>query len=128
MTEAELWHMQLLAVDNSIGGASILLTMISGYLAVAYFVGSRLSRFQAAMLSTFFTLGAGLGAFMALVQFRRAGYFIERLSAQFGVQSYMPNTAMTYVAGILLFLLIPAALFFMYQIRRNPRVGADRAG
>jgi hypothetical protein len=38
MTEAELWHLQLLAVDNSIGGAAMLLTMISGDLAVAYFV------------------------------------------------------------------------------------------
>jgi hypothetical protein len=44
MTEAELWHLQLLAVDNSIGGASMLLTMVSGYLAVAYFVGRRPGR------------------------------------------------------------------------------------
>ena len=128
MTEAELWHMQLLAVDTSIGGASILLTMVSGYLAVAYFVGRRLGRFQVALISTFFALGAGIGAFMTLVQFRRAGYFIAQLNAQFGVQSYMPNTAMTYAGGILMFLLIPAALYFMYQIRRKSQLGAARGG
>jgi len=128
MTEAELWHLQLLAVDNSIGGASVLLTVISGYLAVAYFVGRRLGRFQVVLISIFFTLGAGLGAFMTLVQFRRVAYFIGQLNAQFGVHSYMPNTAMTYFGGILMFLLIPAALYFMYQIRRNPQLGVDRDG
>ena len=128
MTEAELWHMQLLAVDNSISGVSVLLTVISGYLAVAYFVGRRLGRFQVVLISIFFTLGAGLGAFMTLVQFRRVAYFIEQLNAQFGVHSYMPNTAMNYFSGTLMFLLIPGALFFMYQIRRNLQLGADRDG
>jgi len=128
MTEAELWHMQLLAVDNSISGVSVLLTVISGYLAVAYFVGRRLGRFQVVLISIFFTLGAGLGAFMTLVQFRRVAYFIEQLNAQFGVHSYMPNTAVNYFSGTLMFLLIPGALFFMYQIRRNLQLGADRDG
>ena len=128
MTEAELWHMQLLAVDNSISGVSVLLTVISGYLAVAYFVGRRLGRFQVVLISIFFTLGAGIGAFMALVQFRRVAYFIDQLSAQFGVHSYMPNTVVNYFSGTLMFLLIPAALFFMYQIRRNPQLGADQDG
>jgi len=126
MTEAELWHMQLLAVENAIEAVAMLLTVISGYLGVAYFVGNRLGRFQVALISTFFTLGAGLGAFMALVQFRRTAYFIELLGTQFGVQSYMPNTVMTYFGGGLMFLLIPAALFFMYQIRSNPQLGSGR--
>jgi hypothetical protein len=124
MTEAELWHMQLLAVENSIESAAMLLTMVSGYLGVAYFVGRRLGRFQVILVSIFFALGAGLGAFMTLVQFRRVAYFIGRLEAQFGVHSYMPNTAMNYFGGSLMFLLIPAALFFMYQIRRNPQLGS----
>jgi hypothetical protein len=125
MTEAELWHLQLLAVDNSISAAATLLTMVSGYLAVAYFVGRRLGRFQVALISIFFVLGAGLGAFMALVQFRRAAYFIGQLEAQFGIHSYMPNAAINLFGGALMFLLIPAGLYFMYQIRRNPQLGAE---
>ncbi len=126
MTEAELWHMQLLAVDNSISGVSVLLTVISGYFAVAYFVGRRLGRFQAADFDVFHAWrGAwrvhGAGAVPA-----RRSYFIEQLNAQFGVHSYVPNTAVNYVSGTLMFLLIPAALFFMYQIRGNPQLGADR--
>jgi hypothetical protein len=126
MTQAELWQLQLLAVSNSIGGMGVLLTMLSGYLLTAYFVGHRLGRFQAALVSTFFVLGAGLGAFMTLVQLRRALYFIEQLGSQFDVRSYVPNTFMTYFGGTLLCLLVPAALLFMYQIRRNPTLGAGK--
>jgi hypothetical protein len=124
MTQAELWQLQLLAVSNSIGGMGVLLTMLSGYLLTAYFVGHRLGRFQVALVSTFFVLGAGLGAFMTLVQLRRALYFIEQLGSQFDVRSYVPNTFMTYFGGTLLCLLVPAALLFMYQIRRNPSLAA----
>ena len=127
MTQAELWQLQLMAVSNSIDGIGVLLTVLSGYLLVAYFVGHRLSRYQAALVSTFFVLGAGLGAFMTFVQLRRAFYFIEQLSSQYGVRSYMPNTVMTYLGGTLLCLLVPAALFFMYQIRRNPSLGAGQS-
>ena len=126
MTQAELWQLQLMAVSNSIDGIGVLLTVLSGYLLTAYFVGHRLSQYQAALVSTFFVVGAGLGAFMTFVQLRRAFYFIEQLSSQYGVQSYMPNTVMTYLGGTLMCLLVPAALFFMYQIRRNPDLGAGQ--
>jgi hypothetical protein len=126
MTQAELWQLQLMAVSNSMDGIGVLLTMLSGYLLTAYFVGSRLSRYQAALVSTFFVFGAGLSAFMTLVQLRRALYFIEQLGSQYDVRSYVPNTFMTFFGGTLLCLLVPAALFFMYQIRRNPTLGASQ--
>lgn len=126
MTQAELWQLQLMAVSNSIDGIGVLLTVLSGYLLAAYFVGHRLSHYQAALVSTFFVLGTGLGAFMTFVQLRRAFFFIEQLGSQYGVQSYMPNIVVTYLAGTLLCLLVPAALFFMYQIRRNPALGAGQ--
>jgi hypothetical protein len=126
MTQAELWQLQLMAVSNAIDGIGVLLTVLSGYLLTAYLVGYRLSRYQAALVSTFFMFGAGLGAFMAFVQLRRAFYFIEQLGSQYDVRSYMPNTVMTYLGGILMCLLVPAALFFMYQIRRNPTLGAGQ--
>ena len=127
MTQAELWQLQLLAVSNAIDGIGVLLTVLSGYLLAAYFVGHRLSRYQAALVSTFFVIGAGLGAFMTFVQLRRAFFFIEQLSSQYGVLSYMPNTVVTYLGGTLLCLLVPAALFFMFQIRRNPSLGAGQS-
>lgn len=64
---------------------------------------------------------------MVFTQTRRAYYFIDQLELEFGVQSFTPGTFTVYLMGILLVLLIPAALFFMYQIRRNARLGAGPA-
>ena len=48
MTEAELWHMHLLAVENTSAGLEGVSTIIFGYLAATYLIGAKLSRFQAA--------------------------------------------------------------------------------
>jgi hypothetical protein len=71
-------------------------------------------------------LGAGLDAFMVFVETRRAYYFLDQLKLEFDVQSFTPSTFTVYLMAILLVLLVPAALFFMYQIRRNPSLGADQ--
>jgi hypothetical protein len=126
MTQAELWQLQLLAVSNAITAFGVLLTLITGYLVTAYFAGSRLSRYQAAVVSALFLLGAGLGAFMVFVETRRAFFFLDQLQLEFDVQSFTPGNFALYLMGILLVLLIPAALFFMYQIRRNPTLGAGQ--
>jgi len=126
MTQAELWQLQLLAVSNGITAFGVLLTLITGYLVTAYFAGSRLSRYQAAVVSILFVLGAGLDAFMIFAETRRAYFFIDQLKLEFAVQSFTPSTFTVYLMGTLLALLIPAALFFMYQIRRNPNLGAGQ--
>jgi hypothetical protein len=126
MTQAELWQLHLLAVSNAITAFGVLLTLITAYLVTAYFAGSRLSRYQAAVVSALFLLGAGLGAFMAFVETRRAFFFVDQLQLEFNVQSFTPGTFTLYLMGILLVLLIPAAMFFMYQIRRNPALGAGQ--
>lgn len=124
MTQAELWQLQLLAVSNGITAFGVLLTLITGYLVTAYFAGSRLNRYQVAVVSILFLLGAGLDAFMVFAETRRAYFFIDQLKLEFDVQSFTPSTFTVYLMGALLALLIPAALFFMYQIRRNPNLGA----
>ncbi len=126
MTQAELWQLQLLAVSNGITAFGVLLTLITGYLVTAYFAGSRLSRYQSAVVSTLFVLGAGLGALMIFTETRRAYFFLDQLKLEFAVQSFKPSTFTVYLMGTLLALLIPAALLFMYQIRRNPNLGAGR--
>jgi hypothetical protein len=48
MTQAELWNMQLLAAANASEAFQGVVTIIFAYLVTAYFVGRRLTRFQAA--------------------------------------------------------------------------------
>ena len=60
MTEAELWHMHLLAGENTFIGMENVATIIFAYLAAAYFVGGKLSRFQAALATVFFVFVASV--------------------------------------------------------------------
>lgn len=122
MTQAELWQMHFAAMYNGLISMSLLLTIISGYLVAAYFVGGRLTRYQTATVSLLFLLGAVLSGINAMIEMWRAFHFLDQL-APFGVRRLLPYSYLV-AAGILLLLLIPAALYFMYQIRRTPNLGA----
>lgn len=120
MTEAELWHMHLLAVENASVGLQGVMTIIFAYLATAHFVGKNLTRFQAVLASFFFVIAAGVSSFMALVEFRRAAFFMVQLGGRFGVASISPNNFVIPLFAVLMALLIPASVYFMYQVRKRP--------
>jgi hypothetical protein len=125
MTEAELWHMHLLAVENTSSALQGVMTIIFAYLATAYFAGHRLTRLQAAFVSVFFVCGAAVASFMALVEFRRAAFFMDRLAGQFGIESISPNSlVIPFFAGVMA-IFIPASVLFMYQRRRTNQPGAQ---
>ena len=124
MTEAELWHMHLLAVENASVGLQGVMTIIFAYLATAHFVGKSLTRFQAVLASTFFVIAAGVVSFMALVEFRRAVFFMDQLGVRFGIASISPNNVVIPLFAVLIALLIPASVYFLYQVRKHPSGGA----
>jgi hypothetical protein len=123
MTEAELWHMMLLAIEDLSANFETVLTIVFAYLAAAHFVGKKLSRFQAALISFFFVFAAGVSGFMTLVMWRRATYFIDQLVNRFGVETFAPNLLLMTLFAILLALFIPACVYFMYQVRRQSELG-----
>jgi len=119
MTEAETWHMMLLATENLAANFESFLTIVFGYLATAYFVGKKLTRFQAALVSVFFIFATGLTGFFALVMWRRATFFVDQLVSSFGVQSFAPNHLLVLFGAVGMALFIPACVVFMYQSRRR---------
>jgi len=121
MTEAELWHMHLLAVENTFNGFENVATIIFAYLATAYFVGGKLSRFQAALATVFFVFIASIFSAFAFTEYRRVLYFLRELTENYGVSAMLPNDLILPVGAILLALLIPACVYFMYQVRRNAK-------
>lgn len=125
MTEAELWHMMLLAAEDLSNNLETVLTIVFAYLATAYFVGKKLSRFQAVLVSVFFVFGAGTAGFMALVMWRRTAYFVDQLVSRYGVESFAPNHLLIVLCAMSLALFIPACVFFLYQMRRDPTLGVD---
>lgn len=123
MTEAELWHMHLLAVENTAAGLEGVITIVFAYLAAAYFVGAKLSRFQATLATVFFVLAGAITSFFALIEYRRAAYFMQELNANYGVESIAPNNVLVPIVGVMLVLLIPACVYFLYQMRKNAMAG-----
>lgn len=121
MTEAELWHMQLLAGENTFIGMESLATVIFAYLATAYFVGGKLSRFQAALATVFFVCVASVFSAIALTEYKRSIYFLHELTENYGVRAMLPNDWLLRVGAIVFALLIPACVYFMYQVRRNAK-------
>jgi len=124
MTEAELWHMHLLAVENTSAGLEGVATIVFAYLAAAYFVGAKLSRFQATLATVFFVLAGAISSFFAFVEYRRAVYFMQELGANYGVESIAPNSVLVPVIGVMLVLLIPACVYFLYQTRKMAKTGS----
>jgi hypothetical protein len=124
MTEAELWQMMLLASENTFSGLAGVSTVFFAYLAAAYFVGAKLSRSQAALATVFFMAGAGCWSFFTFVFYRRAIYFMDELSKNYGIESFAPNDTMLPVFPTILTLLILACVYFMYQVRKSPRSGS----
>jgi hypothetical protein len=124
MSEAELWEMFLEAMSVTTSVFSVLLTVNFAYLATAYFVGRRLSGFQALVVSFLYVVGAGILTLSFVGVLNRSLEFAARLkeidSDLFFVVT--PFYAVTFAA--LLAFSIPVGLIFMYQIRRNPSLGA----
>jgi hypothetical protein len=123
MTEAELWHMHLLAVENTFIGMENVATIIFAYLATAYFVGGKLSRFQAALATVFFIFVAAIFSAIAFTEYRRGVYFLRQLTENHGVSAMLPNDLIMPVGAVVLALLIPACVYFMYQVRKISRPG-----
>jgi len=125
MTEAELWHMMLLAADNTFSGMAGIASITFAYLAAAYFVGPKLSRFQAALATGFYMITGGSWSFFTVVFYRRGIFFMHELEKNYRIESFAPTDAFLPIIAAALGLLIPACIYFMYQVRRNAR--ADNA-
>jgi TRAP-type C4-dicarboxylate transport system permease small subunit len=92
---------------------SLYVTAVSGYLLVSYFVGPRLTRFQAIIFTCLFLFFSGFMTFGAYGFFKNANYF--------GV-TYGRGLAPQWtdeVAVTLMFLGILASLKFMWDIRHG---------
>lgn len=127
MTEAELWQL-FFAANERVGDTfSGLLTVTFAYLATAYFVGKRLSAFQTLVVSFLYVYAAGLLAVSSSTLLNRQlefGVLLQELNPD---RFFLIGMGLMLVYTVLLALSIPVSLFFMWQIRRNPALGAGSA-
>ena len=124
MTEAELLELMCIWTQSVQGTFGLLLTVLFAYLATAYFVGNRFNNFQAIVVSVLFAFGAGfmlIGLFGAMT---RMVYLASQLKQMLPDQMFIASPGIARAFLTLTALSIPVSLFFMYQIRRNPKLGA----
>ena len=119
MTEAELVQAWGIFLGNSQTAMALYVSILSGYLVIAYVVGRKLSRFQVRVVSTLFATTALYVTFILTVWWQRALEFALEAKA------LNPNRIVTnsqlgvYVTGLLFCMGILAALYFMWDVRRT---------
>ncbi len=124
MSEAELWEMFFEALSVATSVFSGELTVNFAYLATAYFVGRRLSTFQTVVVSFLYVFGAAILTLSFIGMLNRGLYFAARLKEIDPDRFFLLNPSYVFTFATLLVLSVPVSLFFMYQIRRNPNLGA----
>jgi hypothetical protein len=120
MTEAELWDQ---FVEWMMAGAESVTSYFSvmfAFLVMAYFVGSKLSRLQARIVSTLFIWLSFLNIYAAGGYLFRAQMFKDRLSA---VNPDVTFWLAPWAIILLLLMMLAgmcACLFFLLQTRKTP--------
>jgi hypothetical protein len=129
MTEAQLWGLLISFSERGDSFGAQLLTIVSAYLAVAYFIGSRLTRVQGLVVSLIFA-GAAIttvaGIYGAVLRAAEVASQLQQIHPDklFILAGRMGRLAPGLSVALNLSL-VPVSLFFMYQIRTNPKLGAS---
>ena len=129
MTEAQLWGLLISFSERGDSFGAQLLTIVSAYLAVAYFIGSRLMRVQGLVVSLIFA-GAAMttvaGIYGAVLRAAEVASQLQQIHPDklFILAGRMGRLAPGLSVALNLSL-VPVSLFFMYQIRKNPKLGAS---
>jgi hypothetical protein len=119
MTEAELVEAWGIFLGNSQTAMALYMSILSGYLIIAYLVGSKLSRLQAGIVSTLFLVASSFCTLVLTIWWQRALEFA--LEAKALNPDRMVNNSQfgVYVTGSIFCLGIFAALYFMWDMRRQ---------
>jgi len=126
MDGADWIEMAQMADSNSIDSFGVLITLMSGYLVVAYLVGAKLTRPQVSIVNSLYILSA-LSVVMCHWQ-----YNYNAMLARHHAEAYVPDlfglTTRTEIFAVPLGLslinigLIIASLYFMWSIRHPAAV------
>jgi hypothetical protein len=117
MSLAELIESSASYYEITVDVLSLYLTATSGYLIVAYLVGSKLTRSQMTIVSILFAVVASLSAYAATAWIMRASYFTNQVRAADPAIPASPNQFVWVVVGMVLFGGIIACLKFMWDVR-----------
>ena len=119
MTESELVEAWGLFLGNSQTAMALYLSILSGYLIIAYLIGRKLSRTQVIILSTMFLFASGFCTLILTTWWQRALEFAleaQQINPERVVsnsQDAVRTVAILFSMGIL------SSLYFMWNVRHT---------
>lgn len=119
MTEAELLGASQAIWGNAISLLAILITVLSGFLIIAYSAGKELSKRQVRIICTLY-IGLSIFLLASAVSFIGAASELDRISIAMTTQrEIIPRGYLAYsVAAFMVFCHL-ASLFFMWDARKS---------
>jgi len=119
VTEAELLEVGLIAYSNSLAAFAVYVTMLSGYLVVAYLAASQMTRPQAIIVNILYSLLTAVVA-AAFINFAQAGYENTRLALEMSTQRVIgPLPMVAESAVVVMAFCYLATLKFMWDARNQ---------
>lgn len=119
MTETEAIEVIALYTNNTLNSFTVYTTFTFAFLATAYFVGRKLSNFQAVVISFLYVLSAGSSA-TALILYLQIVFEISNNTPSIldNILLFNESFWMYYMATILISGII-IAIYFLWNIRRH---------
>ena len=117
MSEAELFEAGQFAYSNSLAAFTIYITLLSGYIVVAFIVGEKLVGSQTVIINTLYSL-IMFTVLAAFVSFARIGYESNYLALEMStLRKIAPLPWVAEVAVVVMVFCYLASLKFMWDIR-----------
>lgn len=122
MTESDWVEMYGMAFSTGVANLAVLITLMSGYLVVAYLVGKRLTRTQILVTNALYLMSAFTivsGSFSVSLDMQIARKEMALLIPQLGLLNYAEVNIYFWPSIVVIInsCLIVASLFFMWQVR-----------
>ena len=118
MTEAELVEAWGLFLGNSQTGLGLYLSLLTGYLIIAYLVGEKLTRSQVLIVSILYFFANSMISLWFFAWWSRALEFAMEAKQLNPDRQVANSQGITLSITAFLFMAIVASLYFMWSVRR----------
>lgn len=119
MNETEIMEVLQAAYSNQVATFAVFLTMISGYLVLAYMIGNKLDRTQIVIVNSLFLIFATLNVMTSFSFVNVADIYLVELIAVNPERERLYAPEFKWIVAGVHVLVIGACLKFMYDIRKK---------
>ncbi len=121
MTEAEVWELILISQGNTSAVFGIYLSIVSGYLVIAYLAGAKLSGSQVLTINALFLTGGSIGILGTYAFLSRAAFLLQFTSEKYTSPASTLIPVLPPLWSVILSLVLIASLKFMWDVR-HPKI------